>query len=105
MYAIINCGGKQHRVEEGSVINIDKVSLNKGDSVIFNEVLFIGDSSQTMTGTPFVKGASVEGEILEQGKGKKVVVYKMKAKKRYRRKKGHRSLFTKVLIKKINIAG
>ncbi len=99
MNAIIKTGGKQYRVEEGKEIFIETVDGEAGDTVTFDEVIMVGDK----IGTPFVDGAKVSGEIVKQGKGKKITIFKFKAKKDYRNKKGHRQQYTKVKI--TNIAG
>ncbi len=99
MNAIIKTGGKQYRVEEGKEIFIETVAGEAGDTVTFDEVIMVGDK----IGTPFVEGAKVEGEIIKHGKGKKITIFKFKAKKDYRNKKGHRQQYTKVKI--TNIAG
>ncbi len=99
MNAIIKTGGKQYRVEEGREIFVEKLDGEAGDVVTFDEVIMVGDK----IGTPFVDGAKVEGKIVKQGKGKKITIFKFKAKKDYRNKKGHRQQYTKVEI--TNIAG
>ena len=96
MYAIIATGGKQYRVSEGDVIFIEKLD-NELDSEITFPVLLLG-GDKVVVGTPEVKGASVTGKVLQHGRGEKIVVYKYKAKKNYRRKQGHRQPFTKVEI-------
>jgi large subunit ribosomal protein L21 len=102
MYAIIKTGGKQYRVSEGTVLKIEKVPGEKGDKVSFSEVLLISaDDGALKVGDPLVAGAVVTGEICEQGKEKKVVVYKYKKRKNYRRKQGHRQPFTRIKIDKI----
>ena len=97
MYAIIETGGKQYRVEEGDVISVEKLGLEVGDKVVFENVLAMGEGSDISIGTPYVE-ANVYGEVVENGKGKKVIIYKYKAKKDYRKKQGHRQPFTKVEI-------
>lgn len=99
MNAIIKTGGKQYRVEAGKEIFVEKLDGEAGDVVTFDEVIMVGDK----VGTPFVDGAKVEGKIVKQGKGKKITIFKFKAKKDYRNKKGHRQQYTKVEI--TNIAG
>ncbi len=96
MYAIIATGGKQYRVSEGDIIYIEKLESNVEDNVSF-PVLMLGGESVTV-GKPFVAGAEVTGKVLQQGRGEKIVVYKYKSKKNYRRKAGHRQPFTKVEI-------
>ena len=100
MYAIIKTGGKQYCVEEGKVITIEKLDVEAGAEVAFDEVLLVfGDSVKI--GQPTVAGAKVTGKVLEQGKGAKIRIFKYKAKSNYRRRQGHRQPFTKVQIEKI----
>jgi len=102
MYAVIKTGGKQYRVHEGDILMVEKLDAAEGTSVSFNEVLALSDDTGLKIGTPMVAGASVEAQVLSQGKGKKVIVFKYKAKKNYRRKQGHRQPYTKVQITRIN---
>lgn len=97
MYAIINTGGKQIKVEEGQAIYIEKLDVEAGDKVTFDEVVFVGGDN-VKVGTPLVEGATVEATVEKQGKQKKVVTFKYKAKKDSRRKQGHRQPYTKVVI-------
>lgn len=101
MYAIIKTGGKQYRVEEGNIINIEKLKADQEEQVEFDQVLAVSKEDTLTLGTPLVEGAKVLGKVLEQGKDKKIIVFKYKAKKDYRRKQGHRQPFTRVLIEKI----
>ena len=101
MYAIIETGGKQLKVEEGQTIYIEKLQAEPGESVTFDKVLFVG-GEQVKVGQPVVEGASVTAKVEDHGRDKKIVVFKFKAKKNYRRKQGHRQPFTKVTIEKIN---
>ncbi|BBN99317.1 50S ribosomal protein L21 [Sporolactobacillus terrae] len=101
MYAIIETGGKQLKVEEGKTIVIEKLAGEAGDAVTFDKVLFVGGES-VKVGAPTVEGATVTGKVVEQGRDKKIVVFKFKRRKNYRRKQGHRQPFTKVVIEKIN---
>lgn len=98
MYAVIKTGGKQYRVQQGDVIFVEKLNAQADEAVTFDEVLLVGDADQSKVGTPVVKGAKVEGKVLAQVKGKKIVVYKYKAKKNERKKQGHRQPYTKVEI-------
>ena len=100
MYAIIRTGGKQYKVEQGDEILVEKLDAEVGAEVKF-EVLMLCGEEGTKIGTPVVEGASVVAEVLEQGKAKKVVVFKYKPKKNIRKKQGHRQPFTKVKIKAI----
>ncbi|MDC3415663.1 50S ribosomal protein L21 [Aquibacillus salsiterrae] len=101
MYAIIETGGKQVKVEEGQAIFVEKVNGESGDSVTFDKVLFVG-GNDTKVGVPYVEGATVTAKVEKQGRGKKVSVVKFKAKKNYHRKQGHRQPYTKLTIEKIN---
>ena len=102
MYAVIKTGGKQYRVQQGDVIFIEKIDSQADEAVTFDEVLLVGDGDQTKIGAPTVAGAKVEGKVLGQVKGKKIVVYKYQAKKNERKKQGHRQPYTKVEITAIN---
>lgn len=101
MYAIIETGGKQYKVQEGDVLFIEKLNAGDGESVTFDRVLAVGKDDSFVTGTPVVAGASVTAKVEKQGKNRKIIVYKYKAKKNYRRKQGHRQPYTKVVIEKI----
>ncbi|WP_069649235.1 50S ribosomal protein L21 [Caloranaerobacter ferrireducens] len=102
MYAVIETGGKQYRVQEGDTLFIEKVAGNEGEVVKFDKVLLVSNGEEVKIGKPFVEGATVDAKIVEHGKGKKIIVFKYKAKKDYRRKQGHRQPYTKVVIEKIN---
>ncbi len=102
MYAVIETGGKQYKVSEGDVVFIEKLEAAEGESVTFDKVLVVADGENVTIGTPAVAGASVSAKVEKQGKSKKIYVFKMKRKKNYRRKKGHRQPYTKVTIEKIN---
>jgi large subunit ribosomal protein L21 len=97
MFAIIKTGGKQYRVQANDEIYVEKLSAEAGSKVTFDEVLMLNDE----IGTPFIKGATVEGEVVKNGKGKKIVIFKYKPKKDYRRKTGHRQEYTLVKITKV----
>lgn len=101
-FAIIKTGGKQYKVSEGKIIKVEKLDAKEGEIVDFNEVLLLSKDKKTEVGTPFIKGAKVTGKVLKQGRGKKVIVFKYKPKKRYKVKKGHRQAFTEVEIIKIS---
>ena len=101
MYAIIATGGKQYTVSEGDVIYIEKLGKNAGDTVTFDQVLFV-NNGEAKVGEPTVAGASVTASVVEEGKAKKVIVYNYKRKTVYHKKNGHRQPFTKVKIEKIN---
>lgn len=100
-FAVIKTGGKQYVVRAGEKLKIEKLNANEGDKFEFNEVLLISDGSKVEIGTPHIKGAKVEAEIIKQGRGRKIIVFKYHAKTRYRKKKGHRQYFTEVKILKI----
>ncbi len=100
MYAVIETGGKQQRVEEGAVIYVEKLEAEAGDTVTIDRVLMLGGDSLTI-GNPYVDGAKVEAKVVKHGKQKKITVFKFKAKKKYRRKQGHRQPYTKLEITNI----
>ncbi len=101
MYAIIETGGKQVKVQEGQEIYIEKLDAEVGETVSFDNVLMVGGDA-VKVGSPFVEGATVTAKVEKVGRAKKMLVYKYKAKKNYRRKQGHRQPYTKVVIEKIN---
>lgn len=101
MYAVIETGGKQYRVQEGDVVFVEKLNAEEGETVNFDKILIVSKEGELLTGKPYVEGVSVEGSVLEQGKAKKIIVFKYKPKKNYKRKLGHRQPFTKVKIEKI----
>lgn len=102
MYAIIKTGGKQYKVQEGDVVYIEKLSAEEGQTVEFTEVLVVSGDNGLTVGNPTVAGAKVTGKVEKHGRGQKIIVYKYKAKKNYRRKQGHRQPYSKVVIDKIN---
>ena len=102
MYAIIETGGKQLKVEAGQSIFVEKLNAQTDEAVTFDEVLLVGGADEAKVGTPVVAGAKVEGKVLAQVKSRKIVVYKYKAKKNERKKQGHRQPYTKVEITAIN---
>lgn len=101
MYAIIGTGGKQYKVSEGDVITIERLEVEEGQSVDFDQVFTIIDGENVLIGKPLVEGAVVTGEVLNHGRDKKIMVFKYKSKNNYRRRQGHRQPFTKVCIKSI----
>ena len=101
MYAIIATGGKQYKVSEGDIITIEKLGVEAGEKVTFDQVLVVG-GDDLKVGAPTVDGASVEASVVKEGRGKKVIVYKYKRKTGYHKKNGHRQAFTQVKIEKIN---
>ncbi|HHW31941.1 MAG TPA: 50S ribosomal protein L21 [Clostridiaceae bacterium] len=102
MYAIIETGGKQYKVHEGDVVFVEKLAVEEGSNYTFDKVLAVSKEGEVNFGKPFVSNASVDAKVLAHGKGEKIIVYKYKPKKNYRRKTGHRQLYTKVQIEKIN---
>ena len=103
MNAIIVTGGKQYKVAEGDIVFIEKLPVEAGDTVKFDQVLAIIDGDKATFGTPVVEGASVEATIVKNGKGKKIRIFKYNAKKGYRKRQGHRQPYTKVEIAKISV--
>ena len=101
MYAVIETGGKQYKVNEGDIVFIEKLEAEEGSSVTFDKVLAVANGSDLKVGAPYLEGASVTANVVKNGKSKKIRVYKMKPKKGYRRTQGHRQPYTKVEITKI----
>lgn len=101
MYAVIVTGGKQFRVQEGDIIRVEKLAANVGDIVSIEQVLLVEKDGAVKVGTPVIEGARAELKVLEHGKGDKIIVFKYKAKKNYRRKQGHRQPYTKVMVEAI----
>lgn len=101
MYAIIETGGKQVKVEEGQEIYVEKISAEANETVTFDKVLFVGGDA-VKVGTPLVEGATVTAKVEKQGRQKKISVIKFKRRKNYHRKQGHRQPYTKLVIEKIN---
>jgi len=102
MYAVIKTGGKQHKVSEGDEISIEKINGSKGETVVFDEVLMVSSGDDVKIGTPFLEGARVEGEIIDQTKAGKINVFKMKRRKGFKKKTGHRQKLTRMKIKEIS---
>lgn len=101
MYAVIETGGKQYRVTEGETIAVEKLAAQEGDAVEFDRVLTVVKDGEVQIGQPLVAGAKVIGKVLKQGKQKKILIFRYKAKSNYRRRQGHRQPFTQVAIEKI----
>ena len=101
MYAIIETGGKQYKVQNGDQIKVEKLNAEAGSAVVFDKVLVAGEGADIKVGTPYLEGLTVEGEVIESGKGDKVIIFKYKAKKDYRKKQGHRQPYTLVEIKAV----
>ena len=104
MYAIIESCGKQYKVAEGDVVFFEKLDAEEGKKVTFDKIILVSEEGKVQVGSPYVKGVKVEGKVVSHGKGKKIIVFKMKAKKNYRRKQGHRQPYTKVEITTIKTA-
>ena len=102
MYAVIESGGKQHRVEPGEVLRLEKLDATEGETVSFDKVMMIGEGENIQIGTPFVNGGAVTAEVVSHGRGDKVTIIKMRRRKHYRRQAGHRQYFTEVKIKEIS---
>ncbi len=103
MYAVIETGGKQYRVQEGDIISVEKLGVEDGAKVVFDKVLVAGEGADIKVGKPYIEGCTVEGTAVETGKGAKVIIFKYKSKKDYRKKQGHRQPFTSVKIESLNI--
>jgi large subunit ribosomal protein L21 len=101
LFAIVQTGGKQYRVAPGDVLRVERLPGERGDEVLIEQVLLVADGDSIQVGQPLVAGARVVSEILRQGKAKKIIVFKKKRRKKYRRKQGHRQLYTALQIKEI----
>ena len=101
MFAIVETGGKQYQVEEGRYLDVELLDVEKDSKIVFDKVVMIVNGKKAKVGQPYVAGASAEGVIVKHDKAKKVIVYKQRPKKGYRRKQGHRQGFTRVMISKI----
>jgi len=98
MYAVIETGGKQYRVSKGDVIKVEKLNAEVGSAIEFDKVLAVGNDGEIQAGTPYISGLSISGKVLEHGKADKVIIFKYKAKKDYRKKQGHRQPYTMIQI-------
>ena len=103
MYAIVETCGKQYKVAQGDVVFFEKLETEEGKKITFDKVVLVSDEGKIEVGNPYVKGVKVEGKVVAHGKGKKIIVYKYKAKKNYRRTQGHRQPYTKVEITAIKL--
>ena len=102
MYAVIKSGGKQHRVEPGEVLRLEKLDAAEGETVNFDQVMMCGEGENIQIGTPFVDGVGVTAEVVSHGRGDKITIIKMRRRKHYRRQAGHRQYFTEVKIREIS---
>jgi large subunit ribosomal protein L21 len=100
-YAVINAGGKQYIAREGETLEVDRLPLKIGDAIKWDEVLLLVDDSKVDVGGPFIKGASVTGKVIDQIKGQKILVFKYIPKERYRKRRGHRQRYTRIIVEKI----
>ena len=103
MYAVIEACGKQYKVTKGDVVFFEKLEAEEGKKVTFDKVVLLSDEGKIEVGAPYIKGIKVEGKVVAHGKGKKILVFKYKAKKNYKRKQGHRQPYTKVEITAIKL--
>jgi large subunit ribosomal protein L21 len=101
LFAIVQTGGKQYRVAPGDILRVERLPGDRGDEVLIEQVLLVADGDAIQVGQPLVEGARVVSEIVRQGKAKKIIVFKKKRRKKYRRKQGHRQLYTALEIKEI----
>lgn len=102
MYAIIETGGKQYKVSPGDILTIEKVDANEGEEVIFDKVIMVkGNEGESILGSPYLDNIKVRGTVLEQFRGKKIIIFKYRPKKHYRKRRGHRQYFTKVEIEEV----
>lgn len=102
MHAVIKTGGKQYRVTEGDEFNVEKLGVDKGEEVVFDQILAVGEGENLVIGRPLVEGASVKAQVVTNGRDRKVIVFKKKRRKGYQVKRGHRQHFTRVRITEIN---
>ena len=104
MYAVFETGGKQHKVTQGEIIRVEKLDAEPGSEIVFDNVMLVKTDDNVMVGKPYVENASVKAEVIEDGKHKKIIVFKYKRKKNYKRKQGHRQQFTAIRITEIATA-
>jgi large subunit ribosomal protein L21 len=103
MFAVIKTGGKQFRAEPGASLRVPSLSAEPGESVVFDEILLASDGSAVKVGAPMVEGASVTAEVVKHGRNKKIIVFKRKRRKNYRKKQGHRQGFTEIRISEVKV--
>ena len=101
MYAIVSSGGKQYKIREGDTLRVEKINGEIGSEILFDQVLMVSDGENVTIGKPTLENVEVRGHVVEQGKARKIIVFKYKRRKRYRRKQGHRQQYTGVKIDKI----
>ncbi|GAB1475322.1 50S ribosomal protein L21 [Bacillota bacterium] len=101
MYAVVETGGKQYKVSEGDTLSVERLQVSEGDKVVLDKVLLYSDGKETKVGTPYVEGVKVEADVVGNGKGEKVIIFKFKSKKDYRKKQGHRQPYTMLKISSI----
>ena len=104
MIAIVETGGKQYKVEEGKYVDIELLDAEEGDPVELDKIVMIVDGKKSKVGQPYIEGVTIKGKVLKNDKDKKIIVYKMRRKKGYRRKKGHRQQFTRLMVENINVS-
>lgn len=102
MYAVVKTGGKEYRISQGDLLRVEKIGGKIGDSIEIKDVLMVSKEGETQVGTPYLKHVVIKGEIVQEAKGKKVLTYKMKKRKNYRRFKGHRQAYTYLKVNEIN---
>lgn len=105
MFAVVETGGKQYKVQEKDIIEVEKIEFPEGATIALDKVLFLDNGSERIIGTPYLSGVKVYARVLRHFKGEKIRVFKYRPKKNYRRRKGHRQLFTRLLIEKIELGG
>ena len=103
MYAVVKTGGREYRVSKGDLIRVEKIEGNVGDQVTLKDVLMVSKEGETQLGTPLLANVAIQGEIVQESKGEKVLTYKMKRRKNYRRFKGHRQTYTYLKVNDINL--
>ena len=103
MYAVVETGGKQYKVSEGDVLSVERLPVSEGEKVVLDKVLLYSDKNETKVGSPYIEGAQVEADVIENGKGKKIIIFKFKSKKNYRKKQGHRQPYTMLKITSIGL--
>lgn len=103
MYAVVETGGKQYKVSEGDTLCVERLAAAEGEKVVLDKVLLFSDGENVKIGTPYIEGAKVEAEVVENGKGEKIVIFKFKSKKDYRKKQGHRQPYSMLKIESIGM--